>query len=138
MQERLFANPKIEVVYDSVVEEVLGGGEPAGVTGVRIRNLKTNEARDLKVDGLFVAIGHDPATQLFKGKLPLDNEGYILTAARQHGDLRPRRVRGRRREGQDIPPGGDRRRHGLHGGAGSRQVPGQEREPFFRGGGRIA
>ena len=80
MQERLFANPKIEIVYDSVVEEVLGGGEPAGVTGVRIRNLKSNEARELKVDGLFVAIGHDPATQLFKGKLPLDNEGYILTA----------------------------------------------------------
>ena len=80
MQERLFANPKIQVIYDSVVEEVLGGGEPAGVTGVRIRNLKTNEARELKVDGLFVAIGHDPATQLFKGKLPLDPEGYIVTA----------------------------------------------------------
>ncbi|HJT11460.1 MAG TPA: thioredoxin-disulfide reductase [Dongiaceae bacterium] len=80
MQERLFANPKVEIVYDSVVEEVLGGGEPAGVTGVRIRNLKSGETRDLKVDGLFVAIGHDPATQLFKGKLPLDPEGYIVTA----------------------------------------------------------
>jgi thioredoxin reductase (NADPH) len=79
MQERMLANPKIDVVYDSVVEEVLGGGEPAGVTGVRIRNLKGNETRELKVDGLFVAIGHDPATQLFKGKLPLDSEGYILT-----------------------------------------------------------
>jgi len=79
MQERLFANPKITVIYDSVVEEVLGGGQPAGVTGVRIRNLKTNEARELSVDGLFVAIGHDPATQLFKGKLPLDAEGYIVT-----------------------------------------------------------
>ena len=80
MQERLFANPKIEIVYDSVVEDVLGGGEPAGVTGVRIRNVKSNETRELKVDGLFVAIGHDPATQLFKGKLPLDPEGYIVTA----------------------------------------------------------
>jgi len=80
MQERMFANPKIEVIYDSVVDEVLGGGEPAGVTGVRIRNLKSNETRDLSVDGLFVAIGHDPATQLFKGKLPLDGEGYIVTA----------------------------------------------------------
>jgi len=79
MQERLFANPKIEVIWDSVVEEVLGGGEPAGVTGIRIRNVKTNETRELKVDGLFVAIGHDPATQLFKGKLPLDTEGYIIT-----------------------------------------------------------
>ena len=80
MQERLFANPKIEVVYDSVVEEVLGGGDPAAVTGVRIRNVKSGEVRDLAVDGLFVAIGHDPATQLFKGKLPLDPEGYIVTA----------------------------------------------------------
>ena len=80
MQERLFANPKIEIVYDSVVEEVLGGGDPATVTGVRIRNVKSGETRDLAVDGLFVAIGHDPATQLFKGKLPLDAEGYIVTA----------------------------------------------------------
>jgi thioredoxin reductase (NADPH) len=80
MQERLFANPKIEIVYDSVVDEVLGGGDPAAVTGVRIRNVKTSETRDLSVDGLFVAIGHDPATQLFKGKLPLDAEGYIVTA----------------------------------------------------------
>jgi thioredoxin reductase (NADPH) len=80
MQERLFANPKIEIVYDSVVEEVLGGGDPATVTGVRIRNVKSGEVRDLAVDGLFVAIGHDPATQLFKGKLPLDPEGYIVTA----------------------------------------------------------
>jgi thioredoxin reductase (NADPH) len=80
MQERLFANPKIEIVYDSVVEEVLGGGDPATVTGVRIRNVKSGEVCDLAVDGLFVAIGHDPATQLFKGKLPLDPEGYIVTA----------------------------------------------------------
>ena len=79
MQERLFANPKIAVVWDSVVEEVLGGGQPAGVTGIRIRNVKSGETRELKVDGLFVAIGHDPATQLFKGKLPLDNEGYVIT-----------------------------------------------------------
>jgi thioredoxin reductase (NADPH) len=79
MQERLFANPKIEVIWDSVVDEVLGGGEPAAVTGVRIRNVKTGATRELAVDGLFVAIGHDPATQLFKGKLPLDSEGYIIT-----------------------------------------------------------
>jgi thioredoxin reductase (NADPH) len=79
MQERLFANPKIEVIWDSVVEEVLGGGEPAAVTGVRVRNVKTGDTRDLAVDGLFVAIGHDPATQLFKGKLQLDQEGYIIT-----------------------------------------------------------
>jgi thioredoxin reductase (NADPH) len=79
MQERMFANPKIAVIWDSVVEEVLGAGDPPGVTGVRIRNVKTGDMRDLAVDGLFVAIGHDPATQLFKGKLQLDNEGYIIT-----------------------------------------------------------
>ncbi|WP_119302858.1 thioredoxin-disulfide reductase [Dongia deserti] len=79
MQERMFANPKIDVVWDSVVEEVLGAGDPPGVTGVRIKNVKTGDTRDLAVDGLFVAIGHDPATQLFKGKLQLDNEGYIIT-----------------------------------------------------------
>jgi thioredoxin reductase (NADPH) len=80
MQDRMFANPKIRVIWDSVVEEVLGGGEPAGVTGVRIRNLKTGALSDLAVDGLFVAIGHDPATGPFKGHLPLDAEGYIVTA----------------------------------------------------------
>ncbi len=79
MQERLFANPRIEIIRDSAIEEVLGGGAPAAVTGVRIRNVKSGDTRDLAVDGLFVAIGHDPATQLFKGKLPLDSEGYIIT-----------------------------------------------------------
>ena len=80
MQERLFANPKITVIWDSVVEEVLGAGDPPGVTGIRIRNLKTSEAKEIAVDGLFVAIGHSPSTELFKGKLPLDPEGYLLTA----------------------------------------------------------
>ena len=64
-----------------MVEEVLGGGEPAGVTGVQHPQRRTTGAtRELAVDGLFVAIGHDPATALFKGKLALDAEGYILTA----------------------------------------------------------
>jgi thioredoxin reductase (NADPH) len=79
MQDRLFRNPKIKVVWDSAVEEVLGGGNPAGVTGVRIRNVKTGETREIPCDGFFVAIGHTPSTQLFKGKLPLDAEGYLLT-----------------------------------------------------------
>jgi thioredoxin reductase (NADPH) len=79
MQERLFRNPKIKVVWDSVVEEILGAGDPPGVTGVRIRNVKTNATTDLPADGFFVAIGHTPSTELFKGKLPLDSEGYLLT-----------------------------------------------------------
>ncbi len=80
MQERLFANPKISVIWDSAVEEVLGAGDPPGVTGIRIRNVKTGETKEIAVDGLFVAIGHSPSTELFKGKLPLDSEGYLLTA----------------------------------------------------------
>ncbi|HVO04782.1 MAG TPA: thioredoxin-disulfide reductase [Candidatus Cybelea sp.] len=81
MQERLFRNPKIRVVWDSTVEEVLGTDAPAGVTAIRIRNVKTGEKQEIACDGLFVAIGHTPSTELFKGKLPLDGEGYLITRA---------------------------------------------------------
>ncbi len=80
LQDRLFRNDKIEVLWDHVVEEVLGTEEPLGVTGVKVRNVHSGEASVLAADGLFIAIGHDPATQLFKGKLDMDSEGYILTA----------------------------------------------------------
>ncbi|MGD9512333.1 MAG: thioredoxin-disulfide reductase [Geminicoccaceae bacterium] len=79
MQDRLFAHPKITVLWDHVVEEVLGTEHPKTVTGVRVRHVHTGEARDLEVDGLFVAIGHDPATEIFRGHLDMDGEGYILT-----------------------------------------------------------
>lgn len=79
LQARLFKNPKIEVHWDHVVAEVLGSDEPLGVTGVRVQNVKTGALNDLPVDGLFVAIGHDPATGLFKGKLDMDEQGYIIT-----------------------------------------------------------
>jgi len=78
MQDRLFANPKISLVWDSAVEEVLGEGEPAVVTGVKLRNVKTGALSEVQCDGLFVAIGHTPATELFKGQLELDAEGYIV------------------------------------------------------------
>lgn len=78
-QQRLLAHPKVEVIWDSVVEEVLGTEEPLGVTGVRLKNVKTGETTELATDGLFVAIGHDPATSLFKGKVEMDDEGYIIT-----------------------------------------------------------
>ena len=78
LQDRLFANPKIEVLWDRVVDEVLGIEAPLGVTGVRVENVKSSKASELAVDGLFVAIGHDPATGLFKGQLDMDGEGYIL------------------------------------------------------------
>ena len=79
MQDRLFSNSKIELVWDSTVEEVLGEGEPAVVTGVRLRNVRTGALSEIRCDGLFVAIGHTPATELFRGQLELDGEGYILT-----------------------------------------------------------
>jgi thioredoxin reductase (NADPH) len=80
MQDRLFRNPKIQVIWDHVVEEVTGAADPLGVTGLRLRNVKTGAGRELAVDGLFVAIGHKPATELFRGKLRMDEDGYLITA----------------------------------------------------------
>jgi thioredoxin reductase (NADPH) len=78
-QSRLFANPKIDVIWNSVVEEVIGDDMPPNVTGVALRNVVTGATSRLEIDGLFVAIGHDPATALFKGQLEMDAEGYIVT-----------------------------------------------------------
>ena len=79
LQEKLKANKKIEIIWDSVVEEVLGTSDPKGVNAINIKNLKNNKITKLKVDGLFVAIGHDPATSLFKDQLKMDKEGYLIT-----------------------------------------------------------
>jgi len=79
LQERLFKNPKIEVVWNSVLDEVLGTDNPKTVTGVRLKNVKTGKVSTLKVDGVFVAIGHVPATELFKGKLEMNASGYLIT-----------------------------------------------------------
>lgn len=80
MQDRLFRHPKIEVIWNSVVEDILGSGEPEAVSAVKLRRVDTGEERILPVDGLFVAIGHDPATAVFRGQVNMDPEGYILTA----------------------------------------------------------
>jgi len=80
LQDRLFAHPKIKVVFDTVVDEVLGTADPPTVTGAKLRNLKTGAASEIKTDGFFVAIGHSPATQIFKGQVKTDAEGYIVTA----------------------------------------------------------
>jgi len=77
---RLEANPKIEVIYDSEVAEVLGSEDPKGVTGVAIRNTVTGTITEIDADGLFIAIGHSPATSLFKGQVEMDEFGYIKTA----------------------------------------------------------
>ena len=80
LQDRLFGNDKIEPVWDSVLEEVLGTEDPPGVIGARIKNVKSGEVLELSVEGIFVAIGHDPNTELFKGQLDMDDDGYIITA----------------------------------------------------------
>jgi thioredoxin reductase (NADPH) len=80
LQERLFKNPKIDVIWDSVVEEVIGTPAPKSVTGVVLKNLKTGMTSELMTDGVFVAIGHAPATELFKGQLETTPSGYLVTA----------------------------------------------------------
>ena len=80
LQKRMMENSKIHVVWDSVVEEVIGDEQPLGVTGVKIRNLKDDALTELPLHGLFVAIGHYPATNLFRGHIAMDDEGYISTA----------------------------------------------------------
>ena len=79
-QARLNANPKIRVLYDTEIAEVLGSEEPKGVTGVRLRNTVTGSTHEQAVHGLFIAIGHSPATSLFNGQLDMDESGYIKTA----------------------------------------------------------
>tara|TARA_B100000929_G_C15472979_1_gene408496 strand:+ start:233 stop:1168 length:936 start_codon:yes stop_codon:yes gene_type:complete len=79
LQERLLKNEKINCIWDHELVEILGENNPPNVTGVKIKNVKNNEIQDIKVDGVFIAIGHDPATQIFKGQVKMDNQGYIIT-----------------------------------------------------------
>ncbi len=80
LQERLFAHDKIEILWDTAVDEVIGTEDPLGVIGLKLKNTKSGDMTDLAVDGLFIAIGHDPATKFFAGHLDMDDEGYIVTA----------------------------------------------------------
>ena len=79
LQTRLFAKENIEVIWDHNLAEILGDEDPLGVTGARLEHAKTGEARELKVDGVFVAIGHKPSTELFTDKLPMKQGGYLIT-----------------------------------------------------------
>ena len=79
LQERLLKNNKINCIWNHVLTEIYGEDSPPNVQGVKIKNVKTNDVKELKIDGVFIAIGHDPATQIFKGQVDMDNEGYILT-----------------------------------------------------------
>ena len=81
LQKRLFDNEKVEVLWSHVLDEVVGADNPPGVTGVRLRHVRTGELREMAVDGVFIAIGHTPSTELFRGQVGMDDEGYIVTAA---------------------------------------------------------
>jgi thioredoxin reductase (NADPH) len=80
LQDRLLRHPKISVIWHHVVEEILGQEQPRLVTGVRLRDVNSGRTRELAVDGVFIAIGHDPATKLVKGQLEMDADGYVVTA----------------------------------------------------------
>jgi len=82
MLDRARKNPKIELILDTVVDEVLGDKDKGGVTGLRLRNVKTDATSEFRCDGLFVAIGHEPTTGLFRGQLEMDENGYIITRGR--------------------------------------------------------
>ena len=79
LQEKLKENKKVEIIWDSVVEEVVGTSDPKNVKAIKLKNIKDNKMHELKIDGLFIAIGHDPATSLFKNQLEMDKEGYLVT-----------------------------------------------------------
>ena len=79
LQAKLKSNKKIEIIWDTVVEDVIGTKEPKTVNALKVKNVKDNKVKELKVDGLFIAIGHDPATSLFKDQLNMDKEGYLIT-----------------------------------------------------------
>ncbi len=80
LQERLFKNPKVEILWDTTLEEILGDESPLGVTGVRLKSVKTGEEFTRDTHGVFIAIGHKPSTQIFKGHVDMNEGGYITTA----------------------------------------------------------
>ena len=79
LQERLFKHPKIDVIWDHVVEEFIGSNDPLALKEIKLRNVNNNSEKNLKATGAFIAIGHDPATSLFKNKIKMDDENYIIT-----------------------------------------------------------
>ncbi|MEP4032606.1 thioredoxin-disulfide reductase [Roseibium polysiphoniae] len=79
LQDRLFKHPKIEVIWDHAVDEILGGGMPKAVTGVRLKNAKSGETQEISADGVFIAIGHAPSVELFRGQLELKAGDYLVT-----------------------------------------------------------
>ncbi len=127
LQERLFHHPKIEVIWNTAIEEVRGSEDPVGVTGAVLRDVQTGALSQIACDGVFVAIGHAPASALFKGQLEMDGSGYLAVVPGLGLHRDQGRVRRGRRDRRRLSPGGDGRRHGLHGRAGGGAPAGRGR-----------
>ena len=124
LQDRLFKNPEDQRDLGHARWTTCSASDnPLKVRGVALKNVKTGAITEKAADGVFIAIGHTPATELVAGQLKMKPSGYVMDRAVLDRDLGARRVRRRRRHRRHLPPGGDRRRHGLHGGAGGRAIP---------------
>ena len=120
MQERAFADPKIEFAWNSAVEAIHGEDK---LTGLTLLDTETGEKRELDVTGLFIAIGHDPRSELFTGQVDLDDEGYVLVEQPVDPDQPDGRLRLRRPRRPPLPPGDHRGRHRLRRRPGRRALP---------------
>ena len=134
LQKRLHDKANIEVMWDHVLEEVIGSPTD-GVTAGRLRHVRTGEETEVPVSGIFIAIGHSPASELVADQLDTHMGGYVVTAPDSTATSIPRRVRRRRRHRPRLPPGRHLRRNGLHGSTRGGEVPGR---PAGRGSRRVA
>ena len=125
MLERARATENIEFKTPFVVEEFLAGDNGA-LDRARLRNIETGETEELPMSGAFIAIGHEPQSEIVDGLVDTDEDGYVATRGQVHADQPPRRVRGRRPRRPHLPPGDHRRRLGLYGRAGRRVVPARQ------------
>ena len=125
LQDRLFKHEKIEVLWDTVLDEVLGTEDPLGVTGARVKNVKTGATSELEADGVFIAIGHAPATELFADQLEMKQGGLYHHRTGLNGHQPARRLCGRRCHRRHLSSGRHRGRHGLHRGSGSGEISGR-------------
>ncbi len=120
--ERLAARPNVAVKWNRAIDEILGRRDPPEVTGARLRDTRTGASEEIAAEGIFVAIGHAPASELVRGQLALKPNGYVLTSPGLDRDQRRRRFRRRRHRRRCLSPGRHRRRPRLHGGARGRTV----------------
>ena len=123
LQERLKKRPNISLLFNHVVDEIVGSDNPPSVTGARLKNVATGASHLLETDGVFVAIGHAPASELFKGQVTLKGSGYIAVEPGSTRTNIPGVYAAGRRRGRSLSSGGDGRRAGQHGRAGGREIP---------------